>query len=134
MTRSERAAERFFEATANAEWDRALALMAPGAQVWQNAVGVRQSFAEGLPGVRAMYERLGPWEYVDVRRIATDDACCEQHTVRFLGTGTQPVELEICVVLRVDEHGLITELEEYFDQKSFSEARHSADRAASPDE
>ena len=123
MTRSERIAEEFFSASARGEWDRAVSLMAPGATVWQHGAGAIQTFLDALPGIRKMADRLGPWEYIDVRRVATETACCEQHTVRFHGAGDRPIDLDVCAVIRIDDDGRIVHLEEYFDQQSFEAAR-----------
>jgi len=118
----ERIVDEFFRASADGRWDDARATMSPDATLWQSTAPVARTFDEALPGLRRMSTVMGRWEYDRVRRLTTTDGCCEQHVVRFVDVPGGPVELDVCVVIRVDESGLIRSLEEYLDGAPFTEA------------
>lgn len=115
IARVERAAVTFFEASAEGDWDRALSVTAPGMTAWQSGGHPIQVFADLVPQLRKMREKVGSWTYEDVRRIASEDGFCEQHAVRF-GAGTDKERVHaVCVVATVNADGLITHLDEYVD-------------------
>src|SRR4051794_23639146 len=111
-------ADRFFEASRQGRWDDAVALVAPGAVVWQNVQGVETRFEDAVPGMRKLAAAMGPWRYENVRRLIGENGFCEQHLVRFAGGKRGPVDIDVCAVVTVDENGLITRIEEYFDSAS----------------
>lgn len=105
-------AEKFFAATSANDWDTAISLLSPGAQL-STYPGPP---ATGVPGLAESWQQMrdtfGPWEYAAVRRLVSDDSFCEQHRVRFTELD---VELEVCVVASLDASGRIVRLEEYAD-------------------
>jgi enoyl-CoA hydratase/carnithine racemase len=110
--RGDDVAERFFAATQSADWATAMGLLDPAAVLATHPGAppagpdeVRQTW----PRIR---EAAGPWEYVDVRRIATDDGFCEEHVVRF---PELDLEIAACVVARLGADGRIVRLDEYAD-------------------
>lgn len=109
--RGEEIAERFFAATQSCDWESAAALLAPTAALATHpgAPADRATALESWPRLRAA---AGPWEYVEVRRIGTDDAFCEEHLVLFPELG---VQIAACVVARLDADGRIVRLDEYAD-------------------
>jgi enoyl-CoA hydratase/carnithine racemase len=110
--RGDDVAERFFAATQSADWATAMDLLDPAA-VLATHPGAPPA---GPEEVRSTWPRIresaGPWQYVDVRRIATDDAFCEEHVVRF---PELDLEIAACVVARLGADGRIVRLDEYAD-------------------
>ena len=117
-------AELFFRRSEAGDWDGMLALAAPGMTAWQSGGEPRQAFVDVVPGFAAMRKRMGPWKYSDVERIVGEDGFCEQHVVRFNRPDGQVREFAACVVATVDEHGLITRLDEYLDPSRESTWKH----------
>ncbi|MER5753745.1 enoyl-CoA hydratase-related protein [Streptomyces sp. NPDC002088] len=112
-------AEKFFAATVRNDWDAALALLSPRARV-ANHPGPPPSGVEGLTERwQRLRDSVGPWEYVNVRRLVADNGFCEQHLVRFTDLG---VEAEACVVASLDDKGLIVSLDEYVDGAALRDA------------
>jgi enoyl-CoA hydratase/carnithine racemase len=117
-SRGEETAERFFAATQSGNWAAAAALLDPGAVLATHpgACADKVAALESWPRIRAS---AGPWEYVDVRRVATDDAFCEEHLVRFPELG---LEIAACVVARLGADGRIVRLDEYADSAALRAA------------
>jgi enoyl-CoA hydratase/carnithine racemase len=114
-----RVAEEFFAATSANDWDKAVGMLSADARVSTHpgppAVGVEDL----VDGWRKLCAEVGPWEYRDVRRLATDSSFCEQHRVCFTDLD---LELEVCVVATLDRQGRIRRLEEYADGRALRAA------------
>jgi ketosteroid isomerase-like protein len=98
---------------------------APGAVIWHNNDGVEQTVEQNAKVLRRISERVTDREYTERRIQLFDGGVVQQHVLR--GTNVrsgEPVELHACVVVSVNEDGLITRLDEYID--SAEAARFSA--------
>ena len=112
-------AERFFAATSAGDWDTAIGMLRRDVLL-STYPGTSQRGVAGLAETwQKLRDRVGPWEYVDARRLVSGNSFCEQHRVRFLDLG---VDIEVCVVASLDEHGQIVHLEEYADGQALREA------------
>jgi ketosteroid isomerase-like protein len=100
------------------EFDGLDALVAPGIKTKQNAnpeldLDGLMAFVQGLKndGVSVKYS--------DVRRSVGEGFAVEQHVVTLTRPDGKSASTDVCVVLRFDEDGLITRLDEYVDSASF---------------
>ena len=107
-----RCADEFFRATAADDWEAALAVAAPD-MILRQSDGRAGRFADSVPYLRSMRATTGPWEYLDVRRLVTNDGFCEQHVVRFHGPDGGTSDYDVCAVGRIDSDGRMTRLDEY---------------------
>lgn len=110
-----RCAEEWSRCSQAGDFDGMLALTAPGMTAWQTGGEPPRLFVDALVDIRAMRERMGPWEYLYPRLIADDRGFCEQHVVRFTRPDGSVRDFTACVVAEVDERGLISRLDEYLD-------------------
>ena len=92
-------------------------MMAPDATMSQN--GASNSFALARPMLEGITSVLGNHHYEDVRRVIGDHAAVEEHRVVSTTPTGQLVNLAACVVVRVNDAGLITSLDEYVDLSTF---------------
>ena len=69
-----------------------------------------------LEGITAV---LGNHHYEDVRRVTGDHAVVEEHRAVSITPSGHAVNLAACVVVRVNDAGLITSLDEYVDLSRF---------------
>jgi enoyl-CoA hydratase/carnithine racemase len=110
--RGDDAAERFFTATQAGDWDAAVSVLDPAAVLATHPGAPPSDPVIARESWQRIREAAGPWQYADVRRIATDDAFCEEHLVRF---PELDVEITACVVARLGADGRIIRLDEYAD-------------------
>lgn len=115
-------AERLFAAFVAHDLDTARAMAHPDARITQN--GVTSTVDDSLTNIAAMRAVLGDHHYADVRRLTADQAVIEEHRVVSTTPSGDPVDLTACVVIRVDDDGLITEIDEYVDISNFPVPRH----------
>ena len=94
-------------------------LLAPGAKMKQNGnpehdIEGMLAFVEGLKndGVSVAYS--------DVRRSVGDGFVVEQHVVTLTRPDGKSAATDVCVVLRFDDQGRITRLDEYADSVVFA--------------
>ncbi|HEY5663619.1 MAG TPA: nuclear transport factor 2 family protein [Ilumatobacter sp.] len=109
----DRLADRLFTAFTDWDLDAVAAMMAPDAVVVQN--GRRSSFDAFRVELEAIRRLIGEHRYEDVRRVIGDHAVVEEHAVRATAPTGREIDLKACVVIRFDETGLITSLDEYVD-------------------
>lgn len=110
-------AERLFAAFVAHDLDAVSALMTPDATMHQNGAGA--AFAQMRPMLEALPAVLGDHHYEDVRRVVGDRAVVEEHRVVSTTPAGHAVNLPACVVIRVNDDGLITSLDEYIDVSRF---------------
>ncbi|HEX9260299.1 MAG TPA: nuclear transport factor 2 family protein [Acidimicrobiales bacterium] len=106
--------DEFFRATAEQDWDAFFAAFAPGATVKHN-YGQEQGVPETASFLQLLATRGISISYENARRVVGADALVEQHDVRMRRADGVEAVLDVAVVLRFDEHGLITRLDEYVD-------------------
>jgi ketosteroid isomerase-like protein len=98
----------------------AAALCVPGARAKQNN-GPDLDVVTLIAGIRARLWDAGVTNvYSDVRRTVADRAVTEQHVVTLTRPDGVEVSSDVCVVIRFDDDGLITRLDEYMDTAAFA--------------
>ena len=118
MDLAERTAQLFaiFESQ---EFDGLEALLAPGAKMKQN--GNPEHDIEGLMAFIQGFKNDGvAVKYSDVRRSVGEGFVVEQHVVTLTRPDGKSATTDVCVVLRFDDDGLITRLDEYSDSAAFA--------------
>jgi ketosteroid isomerase-like protein len=110
-------AERLFAAFVAHDLDLVESMMTPDATLSQNGAG--GSFALARPMLEGTSSVLGDHHYEDVRRVIGDRAVVEEHRVVSTTPAGHAVNLAACVVVRVDDAGLITSIDEYVDVSTF---------------
>ncbi len=108
---------RLFAAFVAHDLDLVESMMTPDATMSQNGVG--GSFALARPMLEGISSVLGNHRYEDVRRVIGDRAVVEEHRVVSTTPTGHAVNLAACVVVRVNDAGLITSLDEYVDVSRF---------------
>jgi hypothetical protein len=101
------------------EFDGLERLLAPEAKMKQNG-----NPEHGLDGLMAFVQGLKndgvSVAYSDVRRSVGDGFVVEQHVVTLTRPDGKSASTDVCVVLRFDEQGRITRLDEYADSAVFA--------------
>lgn len=110
-------AERLFAAFVAHDLEAVRTMCTPDATVTQN--GATANLDDALTGIAALRAVIGNHQYTDVRRVIGDRAVVEEHRVVSTTPGGAAVDLSACVVIRVDDAGLICELDEYVDISNF---------------
>jgi ketosteroid isomerase-like protein len=113
----DRIAERLFAAFVAHDLALVESMMTPDATMSQNGAG--GSFASARPMLEGISSVLGNHRYEDVRRVIGDHAVVEEHRVVSTTPTGHPVNIAACVVVRVNDAGLITSLDEYLDLSTF---------------
>jgi ketosteroid isomerase-like protein len=106
-------ADRLFDAFVAHDLDTVAAMMTPDAVVVQN--GNSMGVAEAMAMVASLEGVLGDHRYEEVRRVVGEQSIVEEHRVRSTTPGGHEVDLVACVVVRLDDAGMITSLDEYVD-------------------
>ena len=101
------------------DFDGLETMLAPDARIKQNGnpehdINGLLAFVHGLKneGVQV--------EYSDVRRSVGDGFVVEQHVVTLTRSDGKSASTDVCVVLRFDDDGLISRLDEYVDSAVFA--------------
>jgi len=116
----EKRASDLFDSFAAQDADGVAALCAPGFQAKQNN-GPDGGIEEVLAQLRAMLWNAGVnTAYSEVRRVLADHAVTEQHVVTLTRPDGVEASSDVCVILRFDDDGLITRLDEYMDTAAFA--------------
>jgi len=110
-------ADKLFKALSEQNWDSAGECFAPGAKCFspQRSGAKAQDFPGFKKTMGGMIGLLGKPQYLNVQRLYGPDSVTEQHTTRFSENESARVEAEVCVLLRVNEAGLIVRMDEYLD-------------------
>jgi hypothetical protein len=110
---------QLFDIFESQEFDGLEAMLAPDAKMKQNGnpehdIAGLMAFVQGLKneGVSVKYS--------DVRRSVGDGFVVEQHVVTLTRPDGESASTDVCVVLRFDDDGLITRLDEYADSAVFA--------------
>lgn len=111
-----RLADRLFGSFESHDLDSVAAMCAPDAIVTQN--GRTASWAEFRPGLEALLTWFGDHRYEKVRRVFGTNTVVEEHQVVSTTTDGKAVDLAACVILRFDDEGRLTSLDEYVDTSS----------------
>lgn len=112
----DRIASSLFEAFERHDLDAVEAMLAPGATITQN--GSSMTWEKARPVLAGITDVLRNHRYVDVRRVVGEGAVVEEHGVVATTPSGRELRLHACVVIRVDDHGSITSIDEYVDVPS----------------
>lgn len=104
---------RLFDAFVAHDLDAVEAMLAPGATLTQN--GTKMTWDVARPAVAAISTALGGHRYTNVRRVIGEHAVVEEHDVVATAPNGDELRLFACVVVRVDDDGRITSMDEYAD-------------------
>ena len=111
--------EQLFSIFESQEFDGLAELCSPDVAVKQN-----NNPEHGLDGLLAFVKGLKnegvSVQYSDVRRSVGDGFVVEQHVVTLTRPDGKSVSTDVCVVLRFDDDGLITRMDEYADSAVFA--------------
>lgn len=113
--------DQFFSAAAAADVDAMLALCADECRFKQNIgdEGGTEVLRELVEGLAALGVTVS---YSDVRRVVAGAAVTEQHLVTLARGDGSSVSADVCVVIRFDDDGRITRLDEYLDGAALAAA------------
>lgn len=103
-----------FGAAEAGDWDRFRAAFAESATLRQN-IGAELPIDDALAGLMALMSGGMQIRYTNVRRFSGATSGTELHDAVFTKPDGQIVTLDICVVIVVNDEGLITEAHEYLD-------------------
>jgi ketosteroid isomerase-like protein len=106
-------ADKLFAALTLYDVDSVSQMMAPGAVITQN--GASSPAAEALSAIARLRSVVGDHSYQDVRRTFSEDTIVEEHRVVSTTPAGVDIDLAACVVVRVNDDGLITAIDEYVD-------------------
>jgi hypothetical protein len=111
--------EQLFSIFESQEFGGLESLLAPDARMKQN--GNPEHDVEGLFAfVKGLKNEGVSVKYSDVRRSVGEGFVVEQHVVTLTRPDGKSVSTDVCVVLRFDDDGLITRLDEYTDSAVFA--------------
>ena len=105
-------ADRLFQAFVDHDADALRDLCAPEARFWSSARG-ESDLEQLIGGLASMQAMIGNHRYDEVRRLVAPDGFVEQHRVRSTMPDGSDLDLEACVIVRVDEDDRIVRLDEY---------------------
>ncbi len=112
-------AEDFFTAIQQSDIERVRAIYADDAVIWHAHTGKQQSREENLVVLNAALKAIKGFRYEEVRRFAIEGGFVEQHVLRGTAPSGEPLEVEACIVVRL-EGGRIKRLDEYLDSKALA--------------
>ncbi len=110
---------RLFEIFESQEFDGLDALLAADVKMKQNG-NPEHDMAGLLAFVQGLKNEGVGVRYSDVRRSVGDDFVVEQHVVTLTRPDGKSASTDVCVVVRFDDLGLITRLDEYVDSVVFA--------------
>jgi ketosteroid isomerase-like protein len=110
---------QLFAAFESQEFEGIEALLSPEARMKQNG-NPEHDVAGLLAFVRGLLADDVSVRYSDVRRSVGDGFVVEQHVVTLTRSDGESASTDVCVVLRFDDDGLITRLDEYVDSAVFA--------------
>lgn len=106
-------ADRLFDTFVAHDLDTFVDMMTPDGLVVQN--GTPMGVTEARTMIEGLASVLGDHRYEEVRRVVGEQAIVEEHRVRSTTPSGHDVDLTACVVIRVNDDGKITSLDEYVD-------------------
>lgn len=106
-------AARLFNGFVAHDFDLVTSMMAPDAVMVQN--GNEMTWDVARPMIEGLRDVIGDHHYTEVRRTTGDNTVVEEHNVVSTTPKGKDIELFACVVVRVNDDGLITRLDEYVD-------------------
>jgi ketosteroid isomerase-like protein len=123
MTTNLEIAERLFAAIMRGDVAAVGEVYAPDCVIWHNNDRTHtQTVAENLQTLGWVTRNIDQLRYEEVRRQETPSGFVQQHVLRGIARNGAPVEIDACIVCRV-ENGRITRLDEYLDSAQLESLR-----------
>lgn len=110
-------AARLFTAIEAGDIDAVREAYHPDVVIWHNDDGVEQSRDTNLRTLAWVTKHIDGMRYDDVRLTATPTGFVQQHVVRGSNRAGVEVAMPACIVVTLDNDGLITRLDEYLDSR-----------------
>jgi ketosteroid isomerase-like protein len=111
--------DELFRLAAAGDADGVAAMCADGCVVRQN-IGMDGGVDDLVGLIRSLAGAGVTTSYSDIRRVVGEHAVAEQHRVTLARSDGVEVVSDVCVVVRFDEGGRITSLDEYLDGAAFA--------------
>ena len=111
--------DEFFSRAAAGDADGVAAMCADGCRIKQN-IGEEGDAGALVALIRGLSDAGVTTSYRDVRRVAGEHAVTEQHLVTLRRSDGVEVASDVCVVVRFDDEGLATRIDEYVDSAAFA--------------
>jgi ketosteroid isomerase-like protein len=112
-------AARLMRSLQDGDFETTVGCFEPDATWWMNGK-LRGRFEEILPEMKATKASRGVNPHLEIRRMYSEGGFTDQHVVRLPREGKAPVDLAVCVVVRVGEDGRASRFEEYFDSAALT--------------
>lgn len=113
-------AETLFGAIENADIATIERLWAPEVAVWHSGDRHDNDRARALRVIVWFIDRTNERSYQVLDRRIFDGGFVQQHILHATGTDGAVIALRVCIVIEVDDTGLITRIDEYFDPKDMA--------------
>lgn len=113
---------RYAHAVNTGDVGSVLTLLAPGATTWHNFDDVTAPLADAFKGLGWMHKNVTGLRWDTRKVLITDDGWVWEAVIR----GTAPhgeLAAHTCMVVRLDDNGLISELDEYIDPSAMKPLR-----------
>lgn len=115
-------AERYFAASSNNDADAFLAAHAPGAVTWHNTNGLEEPSTQTAKVIGWLHANMGDLHWETRAIHPTPTGFVAQNV--FTGTGPGGAfRAESCVIITLDDAGLVTRCEEYLDPSQLKAMR-----------
>lgn len=114
--------QRYADAINNCQPEVAIAMCVPGATVWHNYDDATAVYADSVGSLPWMFKAVDGLRWETRRTLATDEGFLWEAVIR--GTAKYgELAAQTCMVVRLNDDGLIMELEEYIDPASMKPLR-----------
>jgi limonene-1,2-epoxide hydrolase len=112
-------AARLMRSLQDGDFETSVECFQPDATWWMNGK-LRGRFEEILPEMRTAKAARGVNPHLEIRRMCSEGGFTDQHVVHLARDGPAPIELAVCVVVRVGDDGRASRFEEYFDSAALT--------------
>jgi len=109
----------FFNSVAAQDVDAVTRLCASDFRLKQNNAP-DHGFDAAIAGLRGLWDAGVTTSYSEVRRAVADRVITEQHVVTLTRSDGVTAACDVCVVVRFDDDGLISRIDEYADSAAFA--------------
>ncbi|SOD71805.1 ketosteroid isomerase-like protein [Jatrophihabitans sp. GAS493] len=110
----EAVADRFFAAVSTGDVETLEAIYRDDVAVWHNYDDVSQSKAESIRLLGWLTRKVGPLNYVEVRRLVLADGFIQQHVVEVAAAAGDPIRMPAMLRVYCDAEQ-VSRIEEYVD-------------------
>lgn len=114
--------QKYADAINGCRPDDAVAMCAPGAAVWHNYDDRTAVYADSVGSLPWMFSAVEGLRWETRRALATSEGFLWEAVIRGAAKGGE-LAAHTCMVVRLNDDGLIVELEEYIDPASMKPLR-----------